>query len=118
GVINAISASQSSGNTNAPYYLYSSMVYPGTLLRFPHIFKPLQSMNAVTLTICLGSASSVPGNGIVWFIVISSLVVSVFATVIFALDVQDHFMTSISTASIPWDLFVSSFLKSPHRCRG
>uniref|UniRef100_A0A0M3HQA2 MARVEL domain-containing protein n=1 Tax=Ascaris lumbricoides TaxID=6252 RepID=A0A0M3HQA2_ASCLU len=81
------------------------MADPGTFLRFPHIFKPLQSMNAVVLTICLGSASSVPGNGIVWFIVISSLVVSVFATVIFALDVQDQFMTSISNASIPWDLF-------------
>lgn len=65
----------------------------------------------MVLTICLGSASSVPGNGIVWFIVISSLVVSVFATVIFALDVQDQFMTSISNASIPWDLFVSSFSK-------
>ncbi|VDM36977.1 unnamed protein product [Toxocara canis] len=86
------------------------MADPSTFLRFPHIFKALQSVNAVVLTICLGSASSVPGNGVVWFIVVSSLIVSVIATVIFAIGVQDQFINSITNASMSWDIFMFMLL--------
>ncbi|KHN83341.1 hypothetical protein Tcan_05409 [Toxocara canis] len=71
-----------------------------------HLAYSTSSVNAVVLTICLGSASSVPGNGVVWFIVVSSLIVSVIATVIFAIGVQDQFINSITNASMSWDIFV------------
>ncbi|KAK0394875.1 hypothetical protein QR680_000981 [Steinernema hermaphroditum] len=73
-------------------------------LQLPHIFKPLQSLNSVILVICLGSATAVAGNGVVWFIVVSSLIISVFATVLFALKLHDSVLYSLTAGSLPWEL--------------
>ncbi|TMS34297.1 hypothetical protein L596_001923 [Steinernema carpocapsae] len=73
-------------------------------LQLPHIFKPLQSLNAVIIVICLGSAAATAGNGVVWFVVVSSLIISVFATVLFALKIHDSVLQSLTAGSLPWEL--------------
>ncbi|VDM58742.1 unnamed protein product [Angiostrongylus costaricensis] len=72
-------------------------------LRVPNIYKPLQTVNAVILAICVGSTAG-SENGILWFIVITSMLISFTATFIFAIGVQDTIMDSISNGSIPWSL--------------
>uniref|UniRef100_A0A183BTE3 MARVEL domain-containing protein n=1 Tax=Globodera pallida TaxID=36090 RepID=A0A183BTE3_GLOPA len=38
------------------------------LAQQPDLFKPIQSINAVLILICLGSSSVVPGVGVLWFV--------------------------------------------------
>ncbi|KAK6739305.1 hypothetical protein RB195_021008 [Necator americanus] len=72
-------------------------------LKMPHIFKPLQTLNAIILAICVGSTSGTE-NGVLWFIIITSLLISASATVIFALGLQDSIMDSLTNGSIAWNL--------------
>uniref|UniRef100_A0A1I7YM85 MARVEL domain-containing protein n=1 Tax=Steinernema glaseri TaxID=37863 RepID=A0A1I7YM85_9BILA len=95
------------------------MDYPPTtpenvFFQLPHVFKPLQSLNAVILVICLGSATGVSGNGVVWFVVVASLIISVFATVLFALKIHDSVLHSLTGGSLPWELLemIYSFVLS------
>ncbi|EGT37778.1 hypothetical protein CAEBREN_04721 [Caenorhabditis brenneri] len=80
-------------------------------LKMPHFFKPLQALNAVILAVCIGSTAS-GDNGILWFTLIVSLIISAAATVIFALRIQDELMESISNGSIAWNVveLVYSFI--------
>ncbi|CAL2032267.1 unnamed protein product [Caenorhabditis brenneri] len=80
-------------------------------LKMPHFFKPLQALNAVILAVCIGSTAS-GDNGILWFTLIVSLIISAAATVIFALRTQDELMESISNGSIAWNVveLVYSFI--------
>ncbi|VDK44694.1 unnamed protein product [Anisakis simplex] len=75
-----------------------------TFFSFPHVFKLLQSVNAIILIICIGLAEPVPSNGVVWFIIISSLTVSVTATIISVLGVQDQFLSSLCNNGITWEI--------------
>ncbi|KAJ1346145.1 hypothetical protein KIN20_000853 [Parelaphostrongylus tenuis] len=72
-------------------------------LRAPHIYKPLQTVNAIILAICVGSTAG-SENGILWFIVIMSLLISFTATLIFAIGVQDTIMENISNGKVSWSL--------------
>ncbi|PIC47273.1 hypothetical protein L5515_014986 [Caenorhabditis briggsae] len=80
-------------------------------LKMPHFFKPLQALNAIILAICIGSTAS-GDNGILWFTLIVSMIISAAATVIFALRIQDELMESISNGSIAWNVveLVYSFI--------
>ncbi|KAL3090064.1 hypothetical protein niasHS_006516 [Heterodera schachtii] len=73
------------------------------LAQQPDLFKPIQSINAVLILICLGSSTAVPGIGVLWFIGLCSLIVSVTATVIFLLNRENGLSgVTISGAFLPW----------------
>ncbi|CAB3403987.1 unnamed protein product [Caenorhabditis bovis] len=72
-------------------------------LKSPHFCKPLQTVNAVILAVCIGSTAS-GDNGILWFCTILSLLISAAATVIFALKIQDELIESLSNGSVVWNL--------------
>ncbi|CAI4232251.1 unnamed protein product [Auanema sp. JU1783] len=72
-------------------------------LKLPHIFKPLQTLNAIILAICVGSTAG-SENGILWFIIISSLLVSAAATVIFAMNQQDNITESLTNGTVTWNI--------------
>uniref|UniRef100_A0A914HEP2 MARVEL domain-containing protein n=1 Tax=Globodera rostochiensis TaxID=31243 RepID=A0A914HEP2_GLORO len=73
------------------------------LAQQPDLFKPIQSINAVLILICLGSSSVVPGVGVLWFVGLCSLFVSTTATVLFMLNSDKGLSgVTISGAFIPW----------------
>ncbi|CAI5441824.1 unnamed protein product [Caenorhabditis angaria] len=72
-------------------------------LKMPHFFKPLQALTAIVLAICIGSTGS-GSNGILWFTIIISLLISVAATIIFALKIQDELIENLSNGSVTWNL--------------
>ncbi|VDL73645.1 unnamed protein product [Nippostrongylus brasiliensis] len=80
-------------------------------LKLPHIFKPLQTLNAIILAISVGSTAG-SENGVLWFVIITSMLVSIAATIILALGIQDSMMESLSNGSIPWNVveLVYSFI--------
>ncbi|KAK6031589.1 hypothetical protein OSTOST_02257 [Ostertagia ostertagi] len=80
-------------------------------LKMPHIFKPLQVLNAIILAICVGSTAG-SENGVLWFVIITSMLISIAATVLLALGLQDSIMDSISNGSVPWNVveLVYSFI--------
>uniref|UniRef100_A0A8R1HWM3 MARVEL domain-containing protein n=1 Tax=Caenorhabditis japonica TaxID=281687 RepID=A0A8R1HWM3_CAEJA len=82
-------------------------------LKTPHFFKPLQALTAIILAVCVGSTAS-GDNGILWFTLIVSLVISAAATVLFALRIQDELMESLTNGSIAWNVveLVYSFIIS------
>ncbi|CAI2323669.1 unnamed protein product [Caenorhabditis sp. 36 PRJEB53466] len=72
-------------------------------LKMPHFFKPLQALNSIILAVCVGSTAS-SDNGILWFTLVASLIISAAATVIFALKIEDELMESITNGSVAWNL--------------
>lgn len=72
-------------------------------LKMPHIFKPLQVLNAIILAICVGSTAG-SENGVLWFVIITSMMISITATVLMALGAQDTLMDNISNGSVPWNI--------------
>uniref|UniRef100_A0A914E5S9 MARVEL domain-containing protein n=1 Tax=Acrobeloides nanus TaxID=290746 RepID=A0A914E5S9_9BILA len=73
-------------------------------LRYPHLFKPVQSVNAIILLICLGTADSVEGSGVLWFITLLSLFVSAVATVLFLLDKNEPILYTITGGAVSWNV--------------
>ncbi|KAI1712432.1 CBR-DRR-1 protein [Ditylenchus destructor] len=73
-------------------------------IRYPHLFKPLQSVNAVILLIFLGSTTAVDGSGVLWFVTMVSLFVSTVATVIFMVDKNDPLILSMSNGILSWNI--------------
>jgi len=73
-------------------------------IRYPHLFKPLQSVNAILLLISLGSADSVDGSGVLWFITLISLIISTVATVLFMLDKNEPILITLSGGLITWSV--------------
>ncbi|CAD6192156.1 unnamed protein product [Caenorhabditis auriculariae] len=82
-------------------------------LKMPHFFKPLQALNAVILAICVGSTAS-SDNGLLWFAILVSLLISAAATVIFATGFQDQLMDSLSNGAVSWNIveLIYSFVLS------
>ncbi|KAK5980285.1 MARVEL domain-containing protein [Trichostrongylus colubriformis] len=80
-------------------------------LKIPHIFKPLQVLNAIILAICVGSTAG-SENGVLWFVIITSMLISIAATVLFALGIQDSMMDSLTNSRVPWNIveLVYSFI--------
>ncbi|XGW08968.1 hypothetical protein V3C99_011352 [Haemonchus contortus] len=72
-------------------------------LKLPHIFKPLQVLNAIILAICVGSTAG-SENGVLWFVIVTSMIISIVATVLLALGLQDSLMESITNGSVPWNI--------------
>ncbi|CAJ0581527.1 unnamed protein product, partial [Mesorhabditis spiculigera] len=72
-------------------------------LKMPHLFKPLQVICAIVLAICVGSTAG-GENGVVWFVIFASMLLSALATVAFALRIQDSLVESISNGSLTWNL--------------
>lgn len=56
--------------------------------------------------ICLGSATTIDGGGVLWFITLLSLVVSTVGTVIFMMDKNDSIIASVTGGIFPWNVFV------------
>uniref|UniRef100_A0AC34FT74 MARVEL domain-containing protein n=1 Tax=Panagrolaimus sp. ES5 TaxID=591445 RepID=A0AC34FT74_9BILA len=79
------------------------MLENSVFFRYPHLFKIAQSITAALILISLGSTTSVSGGGVLWFIGLFSLIVSVTATVLFLLDKSDV-IQSISGGQISWNL--------------
>ncbi|KAI6174724.1 Protein CBR-DRR-1 [Aphelenchoides bicaudatus] len=77
-------------------------------IKYPHLFKPMQSLNAVLLLISLGTASAVDGGGVLWFITLVSLFISVVATVLFMLDKNEPVLVGswvgLSGGLITWNV--------------
>jgi len=72
--------------------------------KYPHLFKPIQSVNAILLLISLGSADSVDGSGVLWFITLISLMISTVATVLFMLDKNEPILISLTGGLITWNV--------------
>ncbi|GMS84978.1 hypothetical protein PENTCL1PPCAC_7153, partial [Pristionchus entomophagus] len=72
-------------------------------LRLPHAFKPLQALNAVILFVCVASTGS-SDNGILWFVIVVSFLVSVAATLIFALNLQDSILEKLTNGRVSWNM--------------
>ncbi|CAJ0955529.1 unnamed protein product, partial [Mesorhabditis belari] len=72
-------------------------------LKLPHLFKPLQVICAIVLAICVGSTGG-GENGVIWFVVFVSLIISALATALFALKIQDSVIESISNGSLTWSV--------------
>ncbi|PIO60392.1 hypothetical protein TELCIR_18110, partial [Teladorsagia circumcincta] len=68
-------------------------------------------LNAIILAICVGSTAG-SENGVLWFVIITSMMISIAATVLLALGLQDSIMDSISNGSVPWNVveLVYSFI--------
>uniref|UniRef100_A0A915DFH7 MARVEL domain-containing protein n=1 Tax=Ditylenchus dipsaci TaxID=166011 RepID=A0A915DFH7_9BILA len=83
-------------------------------VQYPHLFKPVQSVNAVILLICLGTASSVDGSGVLWFVTFLSLIISTLATVVFMLDKNEPIVFTVSGGTLSWNIveFVYSSILS------
>jgi hypothetical protein len=92
----------------------------------PDLFKPIQSVQfdiadrydsnsfqviAVLVLISLGSASPVEGNGVLWFIALSSLVISTTATILLMFNKEGMSGLNIhfADAMFPWSVIVSPF---------
>ncbi|KHJ83694.1 hypothetical protein OESDEN_16605 [Oesophagostomum dentatum] len=60
-------------------------------------------INGIILAICVGSTAG-EENGVLWFVVITSLLVSIAATVIFALGKQDSIMENLTNSSVSWSV--------------
>ncbi|KAH7724697.1 Protein DRR-1 [Aphelenchoides avenae] len=82
--------------------------------KYPHLFKPVQVVNAVILMICIGSATAIHGSGVLWFVVLTSLVISVVATVLFMLDKSEPVLVTLTGGVITWTVveFVYSVILS------
>jgi len=61
-------------------------------------------VNAVLLLIALGSATPVDGSGVLWFITLTSLLISTVATVLFMLDKNEPMLVSLSGGLITWNV--------------
>ncbi|PAV89198.1 hypothetical protein WR25_06186 [Diploscapter pachys] len=85
-----------------PFELNSFEQPDNVFLKMPHFFKPLQALNAVILAICVGSTAGAD-NGILWFVIITSLLISAAVTVVFAMGIQDQLMESITNGSVQWN---------------
>ncbi|GMT16872.1 hypothetical protein PFISCL1PPCAC_8169, partial [Pristionchus fissidentatus] len=72
-------------------------------LRLPHAFKPLQALNAVILFVCVASTGSAE-NGILWFVIVVSFLVSLMATLLFALNLQDQLLEKLTNGTISWHM--------------
>uniref|UniRef100_A0A7E4WDK8 MARVEL domain-containing protein n=1 Tax=Panagrellus redivivus TaxID=6233 RepID=A0A7E4WDK8_PANRE len=72
--------------------------------RYPHTFKILQTATAFLVIACLGTTPTVDGGGVLWMIVLGSLIVSVMSTVLFIMDKSDVILT-ISNGAISWNMF-------------
>lgn len=75
---------------------------------YPHMFKVIQLINAVILLMCLSSASSIDGNGVLWFVATLSLLVSITATILFAMDQHNQMAFTISNGVITWNIIVKN----------
>lgn len=64
------------------------------------------------LLICLGTAEAVDGVGVLWFISLMSLFVSVVATVLFLLDKSEPVLYTITGGTISWNVVVRLSLLS------
>ena len=64
-------------------------------------------VNAIILLICLGSADSVDGSGVLWFITLLSLFISAVATVLFLLDKNEPILYTITGGTVSWNVVVS-----------
>ncbi|KAI6195756.1 hypothetical protein M3Y94_01025000 [Aphelenchoides besseyi] len=73
-------------------------------IRYPHLFKPIQAVTSILLLISLGSASAVDGSGVLWFIALTSMFISVIATVLFLLDKNEPVLVSITGGLITWSV--------------
>ncbi|EYC36587.1 hypothetical protein Y032_0879g2823, partial [Ancylostoma ceylanicum] len=60
-------------------------------------------LNAIILAVCVGSTAG-SENGVLWFVVITSLLISIAATIIFALGLQDNIMDSLTNGSVAWNV--------------
>ncbi|CAJ0605333.1 unnamed protein product [Cylicocyclus nassatus] len=72
-------------------------------LKIPHIFKPFQALNAIILAICVGSTAG-DENGVLWFVILTSLLISIAATILLALGLQDSLMDSLTNSSVTWNV--------------
>ncbi|KAI6240536.1 MARVEL domain-containing protein [Aphelenchoides fujianensis] len=61
-------------------------------------------VTAILLLICLGAATPVDGSGVLWFIALTSMFISVVATVLFMLDKNEPVLVSITGGLITWNV--------------
>jgi len=73
-------------------------------IRYPHVFKPMQAVNAVILLICLGAATPVDGGGVLWFVSLTSLIISTLATVIFMMDKNEPVVITLTGGLLSWNI--------------